>query len=281
MRRIAAGGLLALLGLAPTLAHADAGALRSIAESLLKAPPDSRFQRPFRIESTETSDSASGEAVGVTEHSYASLNAALADPRHWCDMLILHVNNKACAASVHGDAATIELKVARKYDQPVDQAAVMALAYRLVESTPQHLEVHLTSATGPMGTSNYRIGLEAIPLRDGRAFVRFSYSYRYGFAARVAMGVYFATVGRGKVGFSEAGPPVNGQPQLIGGNRALVERNAMRYFLAIEAYLSAPGAGQLETRLKRWFEATELHPRQLHEVDMATFLEIKRRENKG
>jgi hypothetical protein len=131
-----------------------------------------------------------------------------------------------------------------------------------------------------MGTSDYRISLEAIPLRDGRAFLRFAYSYHYGFTARMAMGVYFATVGRGKVGFSEAGPPVNGQPQFIGGNRGLVERNTMRYFLAIDAYLGAPGANQFETRLKRWFEATELHPRQLHEVDMPTFMEIKRRENR-
>src|SRR5438105_2821883 len=280
-RRLAACGLLAAFGAAPVPASADAAQLRVVEETLLKAPVDSRFQRPFRIDSVETSGSASGEAVGVVEHSFASLNAALADPHHWCDILILHVNNKACRANVHGDAATIALKVARKYDQPVDQAAPMELAYHLIESPPQHLEVHLTSASGPMGTSDYRISLEAIPLRDGRAFLRFSYSYHYGFAARMAMGVYFATVGHGKVGFSEAGPPVNGHPQFIGGNRGLVERNTMRYFLAIEAYLSAPGANQFETRLKRWFEATELHPRQLHEIDMPTFMEIKRRENRA
>src|SRR4051794_34408632 len=124
-RRLAACALLAALGTAALPARADMTQLRSIEESLLKAPVDSRFQRPFRIDSTETSGSASGEAVGVVEHSFASLNAALADPHHWCDILILHVNNKACRANVHGDAATIVLKVARKYDQPVDQAAAM------------------------------------------------------------------------------------------------------------------------------------------------------------
>ena len=188
-RRLAACGLLAAFGAAPVPASADATQLRVVEESLLKAPVDSRFQRPFRIDSSETSGSASGEAVGVVEHSFASLNAALADPHHWCDILILHVNNKACHVTVHGDAATIALKVARKYDQPVDQAAPMELAYHLIESTPQHLEVQLTSASGPMGTSDYRISLEAIPLRDGRAFLRFSYSYHYGFAARMAMHV--------------------------------------------------------------------------------------------
>src|SRR5947207_6635431 len=122
LRRVVGCGLLAAVCVAPMPAWADAAQLRQIEEALLKSPIDSRFHRPFKIDSTETAGSASGEAVGVVEHSFASLNAALADPRHWCDILILHVNNKACHVSVHGDAATIALKVARKYDQPPDQA---------------------------------------------------------------------------------------------------------------------------------------------------------------
>jgi hypothetical protein len=279
-RGLVAGALIVVAGLTSTPARADPAQLRQVYETLSKAPADPRFHRPFRIDSNETSDSASGEAFGLVDHSFASLSAALADPSHWCDILILHVNNKACRVSAHADGATIVLRVARKYDQPVDQATPMELSYRLVEATPQHLAVQLASAEGPMGTSDYRIVLEAIPLREGHAFLRFSYSYRWGTMARMAMGVYFATVGRGKVGFSEAGPQVNGQPQFIGGNRGLVERNTMRYFLAIEAYLAAPGANQFEPRLRHWFEATERHPRQLHEVDMVTFMDIKRRESR-
>ena len=66
-----------------------------------------------------------------------------------------------------------------------------------------------------------------------------SYSYDYGVAARVAMQGYLATIGRDKVGFSVVGTQADGQPVYIGGTRGVVERNTMRYYLAIEAYLGA------------------------------------------
>jgi hypothetical protein len=71
------------------------------------------------------------------------------------------------------------------------------------------------------------------------------------------------------------------EPQYIGGVRGMVERNTMRYYLAIEAYLgalAAPPAAQLERRLQAWFDATEKYPRQLRELDRAAYLEMKQRE---
>ena len=61
--------------------------------------------------------------------------------------------------------------------------------------------------------------------------------------------------------------------------RALVERGAMRYFLALEAYLDALAATpseQFEKRLDHWYSASERFPRQLHEIDRATYLDLKR-----
>jgi hypothetical protein len=60
-----------------------------------------------------------------------------------------------------------------------------------------------------------------------------------------------------------------------------VERNTMRYYLAIEAYLgalSAPPAAQLEQRLQDWFDATERFSRQLHELEKDEYLTMKRKE---
>jgi len=60
-----------------------------------------------------------------------------------------------------------------------------------------------------------------------------------------------------------------------------VERNAMRYYLAIDAYLgalSAPPAQQQDRRLQAWFDATEKYPLQLRDPDRATYLEMKRDE---
>jgi hypothetical protein len=67
----------------------------------------------------------------------------------------------------------------------------------------------------------------------------------------------------------------------IGGMRGVVERNTMRYFLAIEAYLaglSAPPAQRLDRRLQAWFSATERYPRQLREMDRNTYMTMKRGE---
>ncbi|HEX5611218.1 MAG TPA: hypothetical protein VFX67_01090, partial [Burkholderiales bacterium] len=68
----------------------------------------------------------------------------------------------------------------------------------------------------------------------------------------------------------------------IGGMRGVIERNSMRYYLAIEAFLGAlsePPPEQLEKRLRDWFAATERYRRQLHEIEQAEYLELKRKEH--
>jgi hypothetical protein len=51
----------------------------------------------------------------------------------------------------------------------------------------------------------------------------------------IAMKTYLATLGSSKVGFTVTRRQSNGQPEYIRGMRGLVERNAMRYYLAIDA----------------------------------------------
>ena len=75
------------------------------------------------------------------------------------------------------------------------------------------------------------------------------YSYTQGFMARFAAGVYFSTRGRDKVGFTriqDGGDP----PRLVRGIRGALERNTMRYYLAVDAYLHAL-ASPAPQRLKR------------------------------
>src|SRR5262249_50044516 len=114
-----------------------------------------------------------------------------------------------------------------------------------------------------------------------QTFLHFTYSYAYGLAGRIAMNTYLATTGRGKVGFTIVGTDPDGQPEYIRRVRGLVERNTMRYYLAIAAYLSAltaPPGEQLDRRLQLWFDAVERFPRQLHEVDRAAYLDMKHHE---
>ena len=95
------------------------------------------------------------------------------------------------------------------------------------------------------------------------------------------MQVYLNTVASSKVGFTVTGMHADGRRRHIGGMRGLVERNTMRYFLAIEAFLGAlgtPPQARLEKRLRDWFAATERYPLQLHEMEQDEYLELKRRE---
>lgn len=74
----------------------------------------------------------------------------------------------------------------------------------------------------------------------------------------------------------------NGKPKYISGMRGAIERNTMRYYLAIEAYLgslSRPPAQQEEYRLKNWFAATQRYP-QLYEITQQQYLSMKRDELK-
>lgn len=67
----------------------------------------------------------------------------------------------------------------------------------------------------------------------------------------------------------------------MGGMRGVIERNTMRYYLAVEAYLGAlatPMPAQIEKRLNDWYAGVERYPVQLHELGRDEYLDLKRRE---
>jgi hypothetical protein len=255
----------------------DAQALKARYLALREQLANNPYQRPLYIESSETSDRLAGEIYALVEQPFAVLSSALVGIDHWCDILILHLNVKSCrASSSAGD--TLSLNIGRKSDQPLGDTYQIDFLYRVVVDTPDYLQVMLNAGQGPLGTSNYRVKLEAVKLDDQRNFLHFSYSYDYGVAARMATQSYLATIGRNKVGFSIVGHQANGQPDYVGGIRGIVERNTMRYYLAIEAYLGAPAPQQLEKRLSDWYAGIERYPLQLHNIERSEYLEMKRKE---
>jgi hypothetical protein len=239
------------------------------------------FQRPLFIDSTEASDGLKGDIFAEINHPYAKASQALRAIDHWCDILILHLNVKGCRVVRGPEAPLLEMSLGRKFDEPLDETYPLNFSYRVAVSDDDYLRILLRADTGPLGTENYQIALEAVPLPSGRTFIHLSYSYGYGLAARLAMKGYLATLGSGKVGFSVVDRQPDGTPVFVDGVRGVVERNTMRYYLAIEAYLgslSAPPAEQLEQRLLAWFDATERFSRQLHELEKDEYLTMKRKE---
>lgn len=280
VREIAAFAALALFGMAAAQAQ-DAAMLKARHEALRGALNQNQFQRPLVLDSSETSSQLKGDIYARIAQPYAVVSRALQDIGHWCDLLIVHLNVKGCRSSVQGPIKTLRLNVGRKSDQALEDTYPFAFLYRVASSTPDYLQVVLSAADGPLGTSNYRMVLEVVQLDAKSSFLHLSYAYDFGLSARVAMRSYLATKGRDKRGFSIVGTDAGGKPILIGGTRGVIERNTMRYYLAIEAYLGAlavPAALRLEKRLNDWHAGIERYPVQLHELERDEYLAMKRRE---
>ena len=93
---------------------------------------------------------------------------------------------------------------------------------------------------------------------------------------------YLATAGRGKVGFTTIGSSALGESIYVSGMQGAIERNTMRYFLAIQSHLdtiAGPEELRFEQRVKRWFELTSQYNRQLFELDKEEYLKVKQREH--
>ena len=264
-------------------AASSPGSLRAKYGALPDRLSYSPFRKPLTLDSSETPGEVTGEIHAQVDFPFATVGAALNRPGNWCDILILHLNTKYCRASTGGEGGTLNVSIGKKFDQPLDEAYRVVFAFRVTAQTPDYLQVRLNADEGPLSTRNYRIVLEAVPLENGQTFIHLSYSYAYGWVGRLAMEAYLGTLGRDKVGFSVAGAQPGGKAIHIGGMRGLVERNTMRYYLAIEAFLGAlsvPPQARLEKRLHDWFAAVERYPRQLHEIEQGAYLDMKRRETR-
>jgi hypothetical protein len=276
-------GLLCVAALTAPVAAQDATALRARYAALRDQLSNNQFRRPLYVESHESPGELKGEIYALVAQPYATLGPALQGVDHWCEILILHLNVKDCQGRSTGTADTLRLVIGKKYDQPLEEAYRVDFSYKISAASADYLQILLNAEAGPLGTKNYRILLEAVALDSRRTFVHMSYSYAYGMTAQVAMQAYLATIGRNKVGFSVVERRTDGQPVYIDGVRGVVERNTMRYYLAIEAYLGAidlPLSERLEKRLSDWHAAIERYPQQLHELERAEYLAMKRREVK-
>lgn len=239
---------------------------------------------PVRVVSTERAHSVRGEVYARLAYPLDSLARELRSADAWCAVLFLHLNVKACLAEdgeaeVSGEAR-LRAYVGRRFQQPLAQAERLDLTLRLERQHEASFVVALTGDRGPYTTRAFRLRLEARALGARETLVHLRYSLVFGTPARLAMSAYFAFGGRDRIGFTVIGQEA-GEPRYVGGVRGMIERNVMRFYLALEAYLAAPGAtdaARLEARLADWFAATERYPRQLHELDASAYLDMKRRE---
>lgn len=266
----------------------NAQALRDKYQTVAPQLADNVFHRPLVLESTEAPERLKSDIYSVLDYPFATVKSALGDPEHgaanWCDVLILHLNIKYCHATQGTDGSVLNVNLGRKVEDSLSSSYRLEFGYHPVASSADYFRVELSAASGPLSTRDYHIMLEAIPApgAGNHTFLHLTYAYGYGTAGRLAMRTYLATVGSGKVGFTKtAEASSGGEPEYVGGVRGLLERNTMRYYLAIDAYLkslSAPADKRLQQRLNTWFSATEQYPRQLHEIERQDYLQMKHHE---
>ena len=244
----------------------DAAALRKRHAELRAQLADNPFGRPLHVESSASNGAHNGKIYAVVEEPFIIVASALARAEHWCDILTLQVNVKRCD---HSDRALSTL-VTRKPRDSVTEAYRVDFRFDRVAASPDYLLAVLSAAEGPVGTRDYQLRLEATPLDSKRTFIYMSYAYNLGFMARRAMDAYLAGAGRDKRGFS-----------VDGGERGVVERSAMRYYLAVEVFLESldePASERLEKRLRDWYAAISRYPQLQEQVSAEEYLEMKRRE---
>lgn len=267
------------LGLAPVSADAAAqvspATLKDKFGQLRARFEKNPFGRPLALDSSETGSEMRGDAYAVVEQPFHKVRDALARAESWCEILTLPFNVQKCEAAPE----SLQVYIGRKPESPIEDATRLNFRYA-AEQSEDLLQVRLTAPSGPAGTRDYRIAFTAVPVANGQTLVHFSYGYATGMMSRMALQTYLSTSGANKVGFSAEGADEEGRPRLVGGVRGVIERNTMRYFLAVDAFLKAldaPADQRRRVELENWFNATERYPRQLHEMSRQKYLDLKLR----
>jgi hypothetical protein len=263
---------------------ADLGEMQSLYRSLQPRLAQSPFQRELALDSTEASERLSGDIYATLDAPLASLELVNRSPLRWCEILLLLSNTKSCVVGRQDEAPSLQMRMGTKGPQAL--ATTTPMNFKFETSAPQAtvLETHLSSNSGPMGTKDGKLRVQAIAVGPNKSFIHLHYSYSSSLAGRLATGVYLQTLGRGKVGFSkeqaEASRPADAH--WVGGVRGIIERNTMRYFMGLSCALQFAGTEAPAQRFAQmapcWYDDTERYPQQLHEMGRSEYLEMKRAE---
>jgi len=242
------------------------------------------FGLPLVVESFERGDRVNVDVYGIFDYPFSSVVNMLKIPANWCDIVSLHLNVKACTYKEVPGAELLTFYVGRKVYQSPEDARQVLYRYRIVDQQKGYLDIILLADTGPFGTKDHRMRFEALPLDRGRTFVHVSYAYSDSAALRLAAKVYFATLGRSKVGFTVTGTDRNGKPVYIGGPRGSIERNAVRYYFAIQSFINSmryPEESRFSMRTSEWYDLTSRYRIQLFELDKKEYLTSKATEHRN
>ena len=73
--------------------------------------------------------------------------------------MLLHFNVKRCAPN----GSSLQLVLGKKSEPSAPDAEQLEVSYAVPSLSPGYLAVQMTMVAGPLGTSDYRLSLEAVP----------------------------------------------------------------------------------------------------------------------
>lgn len=244
----------------------------------------SAFGLPLFLESIERDDRVHVDVYGVFDYPFSNIVDVLKVPANWCDIVSLHPNVKACTYREMTGIWLLTFFIGKKVYQPPEDAQQVVFHFRKVDQQQGYLDIILNADAGPFGTKDHTMRFEAFPIDGERTFVHVSYSYSDSVALRLAAKIYFATFGRSKVGFTVTGTDENGKAVYIGGPRGAIERNAVRYYFAIQSFMNTlhnPEESRLSMRISEWYDLTNRYRKQLFELNRTDYLTYKTAERKN
>jgi hypothetical protein len=239
---------------------------------------DSVFGEPLLLVWHDGDLHDEGEVIGELPRPFAQVAELFKSASAVCDLLFLHLNVRDCRPGAKAAAQVLDVSAGPMRETMPGLVYSISFQLRADVVAGSYLDVHLDAAAGPLGVSGVRLRLEAVPIGTDRTYIHVAYAHDASTAAQWATRLYLATAGRSKIGFTVLDRGADGKTHYIGGERAAMERNAMRHYLGVLAYTSVTSGSppaRMEARLRAWHALTERHALQLHELDLADYLQEK------
>ena len=247
--------------------------LLSIYHSINNRDVDLLQGQKIHIKSDVSDERLKADIYAIQQYPFPDLIEKLSEPAQWCQFVTLHLNIKACTYQKNG-ADFVSFYAGRKFYEDAENAFELKYQFLVKEKNERYFKLNLSADSGPFSTSNYLIEVEVLKF-DTEVLIHFSLAYDTSFSSRLGTGVYLSTIGSDKVGFSQQLNEEN-KKEFIKGVNGIIERNVMRYFLALSSYLKYHS--DQSKMMQDWFSSTEEYSQQLHEVERAEYLDAKKKE---
>ena len=187
------------------------------------------------LTSSDEGKELSAEVSSIIHHPFEMVVSSLEKAENWCQFMPLHFNIKACTYQSREGRKLLTLYSGRKTYQSPDDSYEMTYRFEASRNDQSHLSLKLRADHGPVNTKDYRLEVKAQRDEEGTLLHIYSSSRPSTLSSILTHG-YLSTLGRDKVGFSRI--QQNGEWRLVQGVRGVIERNVMRYHLAVDSFLS-------------------------------------------